>query len=375
MNMYKNNNLLVCGFCGAPGAVRGRVFIWGQSVLSEFKPGDIILILSNHVDIPLSYISMAGGIISCHHTLYSHLVSAAMAFNIPCIVGAVFKVQLQEYWNILMDAMSKFISLNSEMDDSRYFADNDILNMIASTIINSDIKKPLAHLYSMDQLQDYKEFASGFFIDSNTILSLDERLFSDSIRNLYDLYRQAKIEVFYRFSRNPSFISKNFIAKEYVFVYEMFKAGLNLSLFFPNAENYNEILEFRKYVTREFSDFIPFKIGTMIESKAIINDLERILKDRIIDFAIIGMNDLLSSILGLERDDAKNNLSFSITDPEVEKALKMISNICKAYSIPFFISYPKFNTFLDDYARLKENGYEQFFGSLSIFELIKSYSE
>ena len=369
--MCNDMNILINGFCGTPGLASGKVFIWNKNKSENFRHGDIILLLPNDSsEIPLSYISNAGGIISCRHTIYSHLVSATMAFNIPCIVGAEFSILPHQFQYVTMDALTKWVVFDSSVEMKDIVSRNcDVFKNISSAI-SAPMNKPLMHLYSLKEAEEYLNIISGLFIDSNIFMNSDQK---DILESISKIYYRTNLKVYYRFSNNPAILSDMGMESELKFVNSLMEEGVNLLLFFPNATRYNDIKLFKNYIFQKFSKFMPIKIGSMIENLYLMKDLELILNEHLIDFAVIGMNDLLSSVLSLERDDATNGTSFSIENPKVSCVLQSISQKLNKYLVPYYISYPKFNRFLDDYSLLKEAGYNDFFGSLSLFKIIQSY--
>ena len=105
----------------------------------------------------------------------------------------------------------------------------------------------------------------------------------------------------------------------------------------------------------------------MIENKTIVDCLEPIVADDLIDFAVIGINDLMSSVLNLERDNPKNQDNFRMDAKPVANTLITISNALAKKRIPYYIGFPKYYKFSDDYELLNSFGYRNYFTTPSLF--------
>lgn len=376
-----NYNLLISGSCACPGKISGRVHIWDNNATNCLEESDILLLLDATIEVPIWAIQRAGGIISCAHTTYSHLTSFSMALNKPCIVGAIF---------ICLPENSKFVFIDSLENIVVYIPDNNLNNniqfgkssrdwflRIGSKVcgkLYSHYDKPLAHVLVLDELEQYIDLISGLFFDS--------MIFQEQFHNIYDLeasigemYRlHPDIKIYYRFSVNAIKQKYNTqLKKEIEFVHSLQNYGISVHVFVPNVSTYKEVKDFRKFITLEFDTDITMKIGAMLENKEIVDYLDVILDDHLLDFAVVGMNDLMSSCLNLDRDDPKNQESFRMDAEPVSQALITIINALNAREVPCYIGYPKYSNFLMDYELLDKIGYSNFFGTYSLYVIAQEY--
>lgn len=371
-----NNNLLISGTCGCPGVATGRVIVWTQDAPSVIKNGDIIVATDYSVDVPVWAIQMASGIVSCAHTSYSHLVSAAMFLNKPCIVGAKFSTPPTNFTIALIDAYQGVFCLCEQDSENQLCissSEKDWRGAITGAIdefLDSNNNKTLAHIVTLDNLQKFASFIDGIFLDA-TIFQKQLHEISRLTDSIVDMVAQyPATQVHYRFSQNPANGNEQ-ICQELDFIRELRERGVDVALFFPNATSYHDIRLFRTSISATFAD-PTIKLGAMIESYPILDDLEAIAKDRLLDFAIVGINDFMSSCLELERDDPMNQPSFLLDTPKVKQGLSKILTVFNSSGIPCYIGYPKYNRFLEDIKILTSIGYKNFFGTPSLFDLYKN---
>lgn len=365
------NNMLSFGVCACPGMMSGKVCIWDGK--SKIEKGEIVILTETINEISIKIIQNAGGIISCKHTSYSHLTSMAMSLNIPCIVGAKFNRLPQNGMMVYGDSLRSILysskqDLNEE-DDNRWYT--KVVSAVDWDPEQQKIKM-LAHILDGKKLDEYEKYISGVFLDSfifhrdsterkelvADIKKLDEKL---SGRNIY-----------YRFSADALNLKKhnNKIKNETDFVLELWKNEVYVNVFVANPKSYEDIINFKKFV-HSLGIKEKIKIGTMIENQEIVNCLQKIVRDGLIDFAAIGMNDLMSSYLSLDRDNADNQKKFCLRDPRIFDALVHIKDSLTEGNIPCYIGLPKYFDFINDYEMLREIGYVDFFGTYSFFSIME----
>ncbi len=368
-----SNNILISGTCGCPGSAVGRILLWRKGAEKNIKDGDIIVLLDTLIEIPVWAIQKSGGIVSCAHTSYSHLVSAAMFLNKPCIVGAKFSSHPTNFEIAFINAFQCVFYLNGEGVVSKkeigwYQAVSDSI----CGILNSSENKTLAHIVTLDNLQYFVSLINGVFLDATVFQNRLHKIpyLIDSISEKVLQYPSLKVH--YRFSKNPTDKTEMGVKREIEFICALRERGIDVSLFFPNASTYSDIVLFNSNIREIFADS-SIKTGAMIESYQILNDIEVIATDKIIDFAVVGINDFMSSCLGLNRDDPINQSRFSLDNRQIEHSLAKILKAFQEVEIPCYIGYPKYNRFLDDIKILMRLGFQNFFGTPSLFEITQRY--
>lgn len=379
-NKYRNTNLIVSGICACPGIVTGRICVWSKECGDCFKEGDILLILDLIGELPpLWVIQRASAIISCRHTSYSHLTSLAMALNKPCIVGAVFNCMPENHGFVVVDAWENIVAYSEENNSDLLMSNNqnkwlvDIANKVCEKLY-SGYNKPLAHVVALEGEEYYIDNISGIFLDS-MIFQKAPHVISELKNTLHKIYNHHPgTEIYYRFS--PSAIgyenNKLQLQREIDFVCSLQNEGIPICVFIANATSYEDIIAFRQFISLICPN-APIKIGTMVENKQIVNCLNYIVGDDLIDFAAIGINDLMSSYLQLDRDDPKNQDKFRIDEKTISNALISIRDTLASKSIPCYIGFPKYARFFYDYELLNNFGYSDFFGTHSLFMIAQKY--
>lgn len=373
----KNNNLLLSGTCACPGELIGRINVWREN--KKVENGDIIILLDSKHLLPIRAIQNCGGIISCCHTSYSHVTSFSMALNKPCIVGAKFNYMPTDSNIVLMNVGENVIV--KLVDDIHFPKSNNISTVwyenIAEKVceqINSAPTKPLAHVLSLDNIDSYIDNISGLFFDSMIVQNSDMDIYNieNGIKDIHDTY--PSLNIYYRFSSNILNNERSLqIQKEINFASSLIKLGIPINVFIANACNYLDIQHFKTFVNCKLGIKSSLKIGTMIECMEIVQDLDIILSKKMLDFAVVGINDLISSCLNLDRDDANNQKKFSLVNEQVYKTLYTINNKFTSKKIPVYIGYPKYSQFNSDYETLKKLGYKNYFGTSSLFTIAKKY--
>lgn len=379
-NKYKSANLIVSGICACPGRVTGHICAWNKESEDYFKEGDILLILDLIEDLPPFWvIQKSSAIISCRHTSYSHLTSLAMALNKPCIVGAVFSCIPQNNSFVLIDAWEGIVAYFEENCSDILVNDNqnkwlaDIANKVCEKLYSS-YDKPLAHVVALEGEEYYFDNISGIFLDS-MIFQKASHAISELKSTLHKIYHHhPDIEIYYRFSANAIGYENNKLQlqREIDFVCSLQNEGIPICVFVANAESYEDIINFRQFIS-VICPNVSIRIGTMVENKQMVKSLDHIVSDNLIDFAAIGINDLMSSYLQLERDDPKNQDKFRIDEKTISNALISIRGILSSKGIPCYIGFPKYARFLDDYKMLNSFGYSNFFGTHSLFMIAQKY--
>lgn len=368
-----SNNILISGTCGCPGTAVGRILLWRRGAEKDIKHGDILVVLDVSIEIPVWVIQISGGIVSCAHTSYSHLVSAAMFLNKPCIVGARFSSPPTNYEIAYINAFQGIFYLNMQGFVSK--EEIEWSQAVSDTIcgfLNSNKNKTLAHIVTLDNLQKFVSLIDGVFLDA-TVFQKHLHEIPHLIDSISDVVLQyPKLQIHYRFSKNPADKTEMECKREIEFICALRKRGIEVSLFFPNASSYRDIVLFKNCIRDIFSD-TGIKAGAMIENYQILNDIEVIASDKIIDFAVVGINDLMSSCLGLDRDDPINQSHFSLDNRQIELGLAKILKTFQTVGIPCYIGYPKYSRFLDDIKILIRLGFQNFFGTPSLFEITQRY--
>lgn len=380
-SMFTKKNLLVSGICACPGIVAGNVYIWDNVVEQNMKEGDILLLLNLTDKLPFWAIQKSGAIISCGHTSYSHLTSFAMALNKPCIVGAVFSCLPENHSLVVVDSY-KSAMVYSELNDVPELVMTDQENKwlldVADKVnekLYSKSDKPLAHVINLKGSEYYIDYISGIFFDS-MIFQKELHAISDLKSVICRIHHQhPDIGIYYRFSSDVLRYKddKSGLKREIEFVCMLQDAGIPIHVFVANASSYNDIVRFRHFISCICGLSMSTKVGTMIENKQIVDCLDSIVSDNLINFAAVGINDLMSSYLQLERDDPRNQENFRINTSLISNALIYISNVLTTKSIPYYIGFPKYVHFSADYELLNRFGYNIFFGTHSIFTIAQKY--
>lgn len=374
-----DKNLLASGTCACPGIVTGQICVWDKNSQSSFEEGDI-LILDHYVDdFPLWAIEKSNAVISCRHTSYSHLTSFAMALNKPCIVGAVFHRMPDNHSRVTVDAWERLV-VNA--DDMAVLMSPNQKDWLADTAdkvcskLYSETYKPLAHVVSFDGSECYMDHISGIFLDS-FLFQKEAPLVKRMITRILEIHHtHPDIEIYYRFSQDsicPTGHTSQ-LQRELEFVRFLQDNGIPVSVFVANTTSYADILAFRKFISDALYPNPPARIGTMIENTDIVGDLDSIVSDKLINFGAIGINDLLSSCLQLERDDPRNQEEFRIDSAPALHVLSAINKSLSTQKIPCFIGFPKYPHFHSDYEVLIDLGYHHFFGTQSLFAIAAKYS-
>lgn len=373
------HNLLVTGTCACPGIIFGRICIWNNEFENNFEEGDILLFDNASDEFPLWAIEKSSAVISCNHTSYSHLTSFTMALNKPCIVGATFSRIPENHSTVIIDTWEKIVAYSDNspvlMSKKQSIWLTDIANNVCRKLY-SNKNKPLAHIISFEGRDCYINHVSGIFLDS-FLFQKD----THSVINIKNIiveihHSHPNVEIYYRFSPNSigNMEYNSELQSEVEFVSLLQKEGIPVSVFVANAVSYADIIAFRKFISHTYYPNLPVKIGTMIENIDIVNDLDSMVADKLIDFAAVGINDLMSSCLQLERDDPKNQEKFRINTKPVLHVLTAINKSLSTQGIPFFIGYPKYPYFLSDYELLTDLGYTNFFGTHSLFAIAAKYN-
>lgn len=380
-SMFTKNNLLVSGICACPGIVAGRIYIGDNGVEQNLNEGDILLLLNLTDELPFWAIQKSGAIISCGHTSYSHLTSFAMALNKPCIVGAVFSCLPENHSLVVVDSQESIIAY-SELNDVSELVMSDKENkwlLDVADKVNEKLysmnDKPLAHVIDLKGSEYYIDYISGIFLDS-MIFQKESYAISDLKSVIYNIHhRHPDIGIYYRFSSDALRYKddKLQLKREIEFVCTLQDVGIPIHVFVANASSYNDIVAFRQFISCICGLNVSIKVGTMIENKQIVDCLDSIVSDNLIDFAAVGINDLMSSYLQLERDDPKNQENFRIDANPISNALIAISNVLTKKSIPYYIGFPKYSRFSADYELLNRFGYNVFFGTHSLFAIAQKY--
>lgn len=367
-NKYRSANLIVSGICACPGIVAGRICIWSKECEDCFKEGDILLIID---ELPsLLVIQKSSAIISCRHTSYSHLTSLAMALNKPCIVGAVFNCIPENNGFVVIDAWENIVAYFEKNNTDLLMSDNqnkwlvDIANKVCEKLYSS-YNKPLAHVVALEGEEYYLNNISGIFLDS-MIFQKNPHVISELKSTLHKIYyHHPSTEIYYRFSPNAIGYENNklLLQREIDFVCSLQNKDIPICVFIANAVSYEDIIAFRQFISLICPN-TPIKIGTMIENKQMVNSLSYIVGDNLIDFAAIGINDLMSSYLQLERDDPKNQDKFRIDEKTISNALISIRDMLVSKDIPCYIGFPKYARFFNDYELLNSLGYSNFLGHI-----------
>ena len=379
-NKYTSKNLIVSGICACPGIATGRICMWSKEYEDCFEEEDILLIFDLIDELPpLWVVQKSSAIISCKHTSYSHLSSLAMALNKPCIVGAVFNCIPENYDFVVIDAWENIVTYFEEYNSDILMSNNenkwlvDIANKVCEKLYSRH-DKPLAHVVDLEGEEYYIDNISGIFLDS-MIFQKDSRVISELKNTIHKIYRyHPSLEIYYRFSPNAIGYGndKLLLQREIDFVCSLQNEGIPICVFIANASSYEDIIAFRQFISHIcLSDSI--KIGTMVENKQIVNCLNYIVGDDLIDFAAVGINDLMSSYLQLERDDPKNQDKFQIEEKIISNALISIRDVLAGKGIPCYIGFPKYARFFNDYELLNSFGYSNFFGTHSLFMIAQKY--
>ena len=347
-SMFTKKNLLVSGVCACPGIVAGRTYIWDNDVEQNLNEGDILLVLDLTDELPFWAIQKSSAIISCGHTSYSHLTSFAMALNKPCIVGAVFSYLPENHSLVVVDSQESIIAY-SELNDVPELVMSDqenkwLLNVAdkVNEKLYSMNDKPLAHIIDLKGSEYYIDYISGIFFDS-MIFQKESYAISELKSVIYNVHhRHPDIGIYYRFSSDALRYKddKLQLKREIEFVCTLQDVGIPIHVFVANASSYNDIVAFRQFISCICGLNVSIKVGTMIENKQIVDCLDSIASDNLIDFAVVGINDLMSSYLQLERDDPKNQENFRIDANPISNALIAISNVLTKKNIPYYIGYP-----------------------------------
>lgn len=376
---YRSANLIDSGICACPGIVTGRICIWNKEYEDCFKDGDILLILDLLELPPLRIIQRASAVISCKHTSYSHLTSLVMALNKPCIVGAVFNCIPENNSFVVIDAWENTVIYSEGCNSDMLMSDYqnkwlaDIANKVCENLYSS-YDKPLAHVVALEGKEYYLDNISGIFLDS-MIFQKSLHAISELKNVVYKIYHYHKgTEIYYRFSSNAIGHENNKLQlqREIDFVCSLQNEGIPICVFIANAESYEDIIAFRQFISLKCSS-VPIKIGTMVENKEMVNCLDYIAGDKLIDFVAVGINDLMSSYLQLDRDDPRNQDKFRIDEKTISNALNLIIKVLSCKSIPCYIGFPKYAHFLNDYKLLNSYGYSNFFGTHSLFMIAQKY--
>lgn len=376
-NKYRSANLIVSGICACPGIVVGRICVWSKKCKNCFKEGDILLIIDELS--PLWVIQKSSAIISCRHTSYSHLTSLAMALNKPCIVGAVFNYMPENNSFVIIDAWENIVAYSEKNNDEILMSDNqnkwfvDIAKKVCEKLY-SNYDKPLAHVVVLEGEEYYLDNISGIFLDS-MIFQNATHVISELKGTLCKIYHHHPgTEIYYRFSPNAIGYENNKLQlqREIDFVCSLQNKGIPICVFIANAASYEDIVAFRQFISLTHPN-APIKIGTMVENKQMVNCLDYIVGDNLIDFAAIGINDLMSSYLQLERDDPKNQDKFRLDKKTISNALISVRDVLASKGLPCYIGFPKYARFFDDYELLNSFGYSNFFGTHSLFMIAQKY--
>ena len=364
------NSSIISGTCVCPGQAIGRFHVYNKETEDIFEKGDILYIPSEIGHYPIKLLRMAGGIICSYYTTYSHLASVASALRIPCIVGAVFSaipenlsvVFLNTYYLILTEDLGVKGTIDRTEENEW---NKNINNIIVANFNNS----PLVYLQSFDYIGSYIDKISGIFLDS---LIFENDLFSvtELIEKLNVICKHhSDIIVYYRFTTNILGIKDERVSlqQEYNFVHSLLINEIKTNTFIASAKSYEDIVQFRHKILSEFNGTSTMKIGSMIENLEILEDLIEILRKRLIDFGVIGINDLTNSCLGLDRDDPHNQEYYLLESSNVLKALSYIHNTFVDYHTIDYISFPKYPRFLSDYKTMCGIGFSHYFGNDSLF--------
>lgn len=374
-----DKNLLASGTCACPGIVTGQICVWDQNSQSSFEEGDIILLDHSADNFPLWVIEKSSAVISCRHTSYSHLTSFTMALNKPCIVGAVFHKMPDNHSRVTVDAWERLVE---PADDPPVLMSPDQKDWLTDTAdkvcskLYSETSKPLAHVISFDGSDCYMNHISGIFLDS-FLFQKDSPFVMSMITRILEIHHtHPDIEIYYRFSPDsicPTDHTSQ-LQRELEFVRLLQGNGIPVSVFVANTTSYADILTFREFISDALYPNLPARIGTMIENTDIVEDLDSIVSDMLIDFGAIGINDLMSSCLQLERDDPRNQEEFRIDSAPALHVLSAINKSLSAQRIPCFIGFPKYPHFPSDYKVLNDLGYHRFFGTQSLFAIAAKYN-
>ena len=379
-NNILSENLLISGVCACPGNAIGHMCIWDDSN-KHFNEGDVLLLNNSKDELPLWAFQKSSAVISCSHTSYSHLTSFAMALNKPCIVGAVFENMPENSDLLFVDSKNNIVAYSGtkaitafEMNDEESEWYETIANKVCEKFYSS-YDKPLMHVLDIQDSEKYIDYISGIFLDT---MIFQKGFHSIScIKNiLCEIHNfHPNVGIYYRFSPNAIFYGekKSQLEQEINFVCSLQTMGIPVHVFVANTSSYNDIVSFRQFISDVCHTDIPIKIGTMIENKQIVAQLVSIVADDLIDFAAVGINDLMSSYLGLDRDDPINQKRFRIDDPSVSNALITINDILTKEEIPNYIGFPKYFRFPFDFELLNRFGYKCFFGTNSLFSIAKKY--
>ena len=365
-------NYLDSGTCACPGQITGKIKIYNKSYVSNLSNTDILVVLDYFEYLPTAVLKKVGAVICCKYTDYSHFTSVITALNIPSLVGAKFNEIPVENTTMLFNsfycALYKDNFNQIDQLEEKYW-----INKIQSICMENFFlnQKTLLYVQDLDLPLEYFHYVNGLFLDS-TIFREELYTIDILISKLIYLFKQnPNLAINYRFS--PNIFKENFdnslLKKEIKFAKNLIENNLTVNLFVENVKNVENILIFRKNILDNINDK-KLKLGIMVENKNIVENLKLIMDNNLIDFGVIGMNDLLKSYLNLDRDNPESQKRFNLCNPLIIETLRIIKAQFEYHNIPIYISYPKYANFIRDYDLLCKIGYQNYFCNSSLLNLI-----